>query len=71
MTTAQIKALRSLDPQDDYAPARKVNARTLAALSRYGFVKGDQITDSGLNWIRAYVRQTGNGPEDLKTLLRF
>lgn len=70
LTYPQLSALRSLDPEDRYAPSYDIPARTLTSLRRRGFVKKDalELTGFGERWIRSYVRQTGNGPEDLKGL---
>ena len=76
MTTAQIIAIRGLDPEDEYAPAHPIAASTAKVLQRNGYIvrneAGDwECTERGLRTARRHVQQTGNGPERMKAMFRF
>lgn len=75
LSTAQITVLRSLDTEDEYRPTYEgaLPARTVTSLRRRGLIKHDTLalTTTGLNWVRSYVRSSGNGPEYIKAMFRF
>lgn len=81
LTTSQLECLRSLNPADDVywdddEDKRKLPKNTMRALERKGYAssspeEGWVITPTGARLAQSYVRNTGNGPERLKELLRF
>jgi hypothetical protein len=76
LSESQLKAMRSLDATDEYTSYRQPAKRTGDSLVRYGYCSVNDagvytLTPNGLASIRAYVKRSGNGPESLKSLLRF
>ena len=81
LTTTQLECLRKLDPEDTVywdpeEDKRELPKNTMRALERRGYAssspkEGWVITPTGARLARHHVRNTGNGPEDMKALLRF
>ena len=76
LSEAQLTAMRSLNATDEYVSYRQPAKRTGDSLVRYGYCSVNDagvytLTPNGLAAIRGYVKQSGNGPESLKSLLRF
>ena len=76
LSEAQLTAMRSLNATDEYVSYRQPAKRTGDSLVRYGYCSlNDEgvyaLTPFGLDTIRGYVKRSGNGPESLKSLLRF
>jgi hypothetical protein len=70
LSTAQVKALRAIDK--NCAAVDRISDATYNALRREGYLgPNGNLTWKADVWLRNYVEKTGDGPEDLKAMLRF
>lgn len=72
----QLSGLRYYDPEDEYVTNPPLS-RTTKSLDEKGLIRWDHARKSfilsrwGKQYIRDYVAQSGNGPEDLKARFSF